>query len=232
MTALGLSCSMWHLVPWSGIETRSLHQEQGVLATGPPGKSLDVVWKMGPSLTPKLSKRVANLLWRYCLAPASIVGSGDLAPQWVPKSWHHPTALVSSVINLQRALRCITFKPSRPQTPDCNRLVTRAPPDFPDLTPMSPMTSPSASPMLPFNPPPFLSLLLCTPKAPWTPRTHSVASYHEHSQPPWTFHFSVRWPAGKCALLEFTSPFLCLTCHKPKEWNGIKDQEANPLTHG
>ena len=169
MTALGLSCSMWHLVPWSGIETRSLHQEQGVLATGPPGKSLDVVWKMGPSLTPKLSKRVANLLWRYCLAPASIVGSGDLSPQWVPKSWHHPTALDSSVINLQRAVRCITFKPSRPQTPDCNRLVTHAPPDFSDLTLMSPTTSPSASPMLPFNPPPFLSLLLCTPRPPGLP---------------------------------------------------------------
>ena len=33
------SCSMWDLVPWSGIECRPLHWERGVLATGPPEKS-------------------------------------------------------------------------------------------------------------------------------------------------------------------------------------------------
>ena len=35
-----LSHSMWDLVPWPGIELRPLHWERGVLATGPPGKSL------------------------------------------------------------------------------------------------------------------------------------------------------------------------------------------------
>ena len=47
MTALGLSCSMWDLVPWPGIEPRppalgvqSLsYWECRALATGPPGKS-------------------------------------------------------------------------------------------------------------------------------------------------------------------------------------------------
>ena len=34
-----LSCSMWDLVPWPGIEPGPLHWECGVLATGPPGKS-------------------------------------------------------------------------------------------------------------------------------------------------------------------------------------------------
>ena len=33
-------CSMWDLVPWPGIEPRPLHWENGVLATGSPGKSL------------------------------------------------------------------------------------------------------------------------------------------------------------------------------------------------
>ena len=31
---------MWDLVPWPGTEPRPLHWEQGVLATGPPGKCL------------------------------------------------------------------------------------------------------------------------------------------------------------------------------------------------
>ena len=36
------SCGMCDLVPWVGIESRSLHWEHGVLATGPPGKSLNI----------------------------------------------------------------------------------------------------------------------------------------------------------------------------------------------
>ena len=39
-----LSCSMWDLVPWPGVEPRPLHWECGVLATGPPGKSLSVLY--------------------------------------------------------------------------------------------------------------------------------------------------------------------------------------------
>ena len=36
-----LSCGMWDLVPWPGIEPRAICIEMlGALATGPPGKSL------------------------------------------------------------------------------------------------------------------------------------------------------------------------------------------------
>ena len=42
LSAQGLSCSMWDLVPWPGIKPRPLHWEHGVLATGPRGKSLTV----------------------------------------------------------------------------------------------------------------------------------------------------------------------------------------------
>ena len=41
-----LSSSMWDLVPWPGIEPGPLHWKHGVLATGPPGKSLFVVFTM------------------------------------------------------------------------------------------------------------------------------------------------------------------------------------------
>jgi len=33
----GLSCCMWDLVPWPGVENRALHWEHGVSARGPPG---------------------------------------------------------------------------------------------------------------------------------------------------------------------------------------------------
>ena len=42
LSAQGLSCNMWDLVPWPGVEPRPLHWEHGVLATGPPGKSLRI----------------------------------------------------------------------------------------------------------------------------------------------------------------------------------------------
>ena len=42
LTMLCLSCRMQDLVTWPGIEPSSLHWEWGVLATGPPGKSLFV----------------------------------------------------------------------------------------------------------------------------------------------------------------------------------------------
>ena len=41
----GLSCSMWDLVPDQGSNPDPLHWEHGVLATGPPGKSLGVCLK-------------------------------------------------------------------------------------------------------------------------------------------------------------------------------------------
>ena len=43
LAALGLNCSMWDLVPQSGIEHGCLHWQHYVLATGPPGKSLITV---------------------------------------------------------------------------------------------------------------------------------------------------------------------------------------------
>lgn len=39
-----LSCSMWELVPWLGIKPWTLLWDQGVLATWPPGKSLQSVF--------------------------------------------------------------------------------------------------------------------------------------------------------------------------------------------
>ena len=41
LALLGLSCSMWDLVPRPVVELGPLHWEWGVLATGPPGKSLN-----------------------------------------------------------------------------------------------------------------------------------------------------------------------------------------------
>ena len=37
-----LSCSVWDLVPWPGMEPTPLHWVHGVLATGLPGKSPEV----------------------------------------------------------------------------------------------------------------------------------------------------------------------------------------------
>ena len=37
------ACGMWDILPWPGMEPPPLHWEHGVLALGPPGKSLDSV---------------------------------------------------------------------------------------------------------------------------------------------------------------------------------------------
>ena len=39
-----LSCSTWDLVPWAGFSPSPLHWELGVLTTGPPGRSLKLVF--------------------------------------------------------------------------------------------------------------------------------------------------------------------------------------------
>ena len=40
-----LSCDMWDLVPWPGIEPRPLHWEHRVLSTRPPGQSQgSLIW--------------------------------------------------------------------------------------------------------------------------------------------------------------------------------------------
>ena len=40
LATLGLSCGMWDLAPWPGLNPGPLHWGQGVLATGPLGESL------------------------------------------------------------------------------------------------------------------------------------------------------------------------------------------------
>ena len=45
------SRSMWDPVPWPGIEPRPLDWDRWVLATGPPGKSLNGYFGTSPSLT-------------------------------------------------------------------------------------------------------------------------------------------------------------------------------------
>ena len=40
LTVPGISCSMWNLVPWTGVEPRTLYWEHRVLATGLPGQFL------------------------------------------------------------------------------------------------------------------------------------------------------------------------------------------------
>ena len=41
LAELGLSCGMWELAPWPGIKHRPPDWELRVLASGPPGKSLN-----------------------------------------------------------------------------------------------------------------------------------------------------------------------------------------------
>ena len=44
VTAGELSCCIWDLVPWPGMEPGPLHWEPGILATGPPGKPPNVIF--------------------------------------------------------------------------------------------------------------------------------------------------------------------------------------------
>ena len=82
-----LSCGMWNLVPWPGIEPWLPAPELGVLATGPPGKSLDICfcWAFsccsalafcsGRLLTAVTSLVAEHRLWG---ARASVVALGGL----------------------------------------------------------------------------------------------------------------------------------------------------------
>ena len=47
-----LLCAMWDLVPWPGIEPGPPALEHKVLATGPPGKSLDIISLIAESSYP------------------------------------------------------------------------------------------------------------------------------------------------------------------------------------
>ena len=71
------SCSMWDLVPWSGIECRPLHWKRGVLATGLPGKSPSAsdFWQIHSSCP---SGPILILLW--CLECPTLL---YLAPDYL-----------------------------------------------------------------------------------------------------------------------------------------------------
>lgn len=52
LAALGLSCGLWHTVPWLGIESQLLLGECTVLAPGPPGNSWIFIFLFAVSLFP------------------------------------------------------------------------------------------------------------------------------------------------------------------------------------
>ena len=95
-----LSCSMWDLVPWLGLNPGLLHWECRVLATAPPEKSLPQLFKcmyqlhdmcLDPWMWDDLSLGRKNLIWRT-LFPAS---SGLGKPLWPPslpllRQWSEP----------------------------------------------------------------------------------------------------------------------------------------------
>ena len=60
------SCGTWELVPWSGIEPGPLHWECGVLATGPPEKSLVLHFTLA-TLKKKKKKQVTLILTIFYL---------------------------------------------------------------------------------------------------------------------------------------------------------------------
>ena len=60
-----LSCSMWNLAAWLGIEPGPLHGEREVLVTAPPGKSQEVLF-----LLPAFSAVYPYLL-RECNSPSA-----------------------------------------------------------------------------------------------------------------------------------------------------------------
>ena len=95
-----LSCSMWDLVPWLGLNPGPLRWECRVLATEPPEKSLPQLFKcmyqlhdmcLDPWMWDDLSLGRKNLIWRT-LFPAS---SGLGKPLWPPslpllRQWSEP----------------------------------------------------------------------------------------------------------------------------------------------
>ena len=76
LTAPDLTCGMWDIVPWPGIEPPGhLHWECGVLATGLPGKSLTKIfclfvfevqcWQKHLSLTEGSLNTAYRTIWQY-----------------------------------------------------------------------------------------------------------------------------------------------------------------------
>ena len=55
------SCSMWDLAPSPGIEPDSLHLQHGVSATGPPGKSPNLVLLISVELLKGLSIQCTDI---------------------------------------------------------------------------------------------------------------------------------------------------------------------------
>ena len=65
LALLGLTCDMWYLVPWPGIEPGIPGLGVWSLATGPPGKSLKMLsWKYNFPL--RSCTKVVSDFWGFC----------------------------------------------------------------------------------------------------------------------------------------------------------------------
>ena len=69
LAALGLSCCMWDLISWRGMEPKPLHWEWKVLATGLPRKFPYIFLYEVPAVTGKrhVKDKIYYLLWRSCV---------------------------------------------------------------------------------------------------------------------------------------------------------------------
>ena len=84
LATLALSCSMWDLVPWPGIEPRPLALRAQSLATGPPGKSTLFIF-VHPALS-LLKRKYLIKTWPFILVCFSRALDRD---EWNPRgnSW-------------------------------------------------------------------------------------------------------------------------------------------------
>ena len=95
-------CGMWDLDPWPGMEPRTLHREWGVLATGPPGKSL-----RPHSRQRELPSEPQALL--HCLVVTAACFS-FLGPHiWKNEPLRFSAASHSSPLAFSSSLACIKF---------------------------------------------------------------------------------------------------------------------------
>ena len=109
MAVPGLSCGMWDLVPWPGIEPGPLHWVCGVLIIGPPDviavlQPLNLVWlsstpwtaacQASPSITISLSFNISQIYvllsqWCHPVISSSVVCFSS-CPQFFPASGSFP----------------------------------------------------------------------------------------------------------------------------------------------
>ena len=87
LATLALSCNMWDLVPWPGIEPRPLALGAQSLATGPPGKSTLFIF-VHPALS-LLKRKYLIKTWPFILECFSRALDRD---EWNPRgnSWGFP----------------------------------------------------------------------------------------------------------------------------------------------